>query len=156
MANSSGGFGMKLIIGFAAACLALGILSQSEGKNSISEISATDFTIILGVITMYTGFIILSKTKTEGQYVLLSLMKFWYNLIGHVIIMGTIIYCLIYVNNTMNYVTRDILKTYKELEFSFKHFFTALFGGILVGMFSVGFSHIISLTLENGFAKEDE
>ncbi|KOS07219.1 hypothetical protein AM493_15130 [Flavobacterium akiainvivens] len=146
---------MKLVIGFAASCLALGMLSQYQGKNSISEISATDFVIVIAVITLYTGFIILRNASTERKYVLLSLMRFWYNLIGHLLIMGTILYCFIYLNNTNNFITKDILKTYKEVEFSSKHFFTIFLGGISAGMFSVGFSYLVSMTLDKEYPQEE-
>lgn len=154
MANSSNSIGMKLVIGFATSCLALGMLSQFQGKNSISEISATDFTIVIAVITIYIGFIVLRNTNTERQYVILTIMKFWYKLVGHLIIMVTILYSLIYLNNTINYITKDILKTYKEVEFSSKHFITVLLGGISAGIFSIGFSYLINMTLEKKHSQE--
>ena len=85
---------------------------------------------------------------------ILTIMKFWYKLVGHLIIMVTILYSLIYLNNTINYITKDILKTYKEVEFSSKHFITVLLGGISAGIFSIGFSYLINMTLEKKHSQE--
>ena len=155
MENSSSGIGMKLIIGFAASCLMLGILSQFKNVIPLDKMAATDFVLVIAVVTLYMGFVVLRKNKTERQYVLLSLMRFWYGLMGHIIVMGTLLYCCQYLNNTSNFITNSILKTFKEAEFSLKHFTVVFLSGISLGIFSVGFSYLIDMTLEKENTHKD-